>query len=65
MNEQLLKDDRVCQQGTPVTWTSSGNIRELYYSGYTIVYEITENKVIIHEVYNQNKIYLRYGKRKQ
>ena len=39
--------------------------REVYYRGYTVVYEIIpkEGKVIIHEVYNQKRIFIRSYKR--
>ncbi len=38
--------------------------RELHYRGYTIIYEICEKAVRIHEVYNQRRIYIRtYNKR--
>ena len=39
--------------------------REIYYQGYTIVYEIilNQDKVIIHEVYNQRRIFIRSYKR--
>lgn len=39
--------------------------REIYFQGYTIVYEIVpnQNKVIIHEVYNQKRIFIRSYKR--
>lgn len=39
--------------------------REIYYQGYTIVYEIMpkRDKVIIHEVYNQRRIFIRFYKR--
>lgn len=37
------------------------NYRELYYQGYTIVYEILPDKVavVVHEVYNQKRIFIR------
>lgn len=33
--------------------------RELHYKGYTIIYEICDETVRIHEVYNQRRIYIR------
>ena len=33
--------------------------RELHYKGYTIIYEIRNEAVRIHEVYNQRRIYIR------
>lgn len=39
--------------------------REIYHQGYTSVYEIipSQNKVIVHEVYNQKRIFIRSYKR--
>lgn len=37
--------------------------RELHYKGYTIVYEICENAIRIHEVYNQKRIFIRTYRR--
>lgn len=59
-----LKDDETCHRGTPAPWIKDDSIRELYYEGYTICYEISDSDVIIHEVYNQNRIYLRFAKRR-
>lgn len=41
------------------------NIREFYYHGYTILYEIfpESSSVIIHEVYSQKQIHIRTYKR--
>lgn len=58
-----LENDSICRQGHLVTWSGGDFIREIYYKKYTIVYEIQEETVYIHEVYNQAKIRLRYGKR--
>ena len=33
--------------------------REKYYKGYTIVYEVRSDAVRVHEVYNQNRIFIR------
>lgn len=33
--------------------------RELHYKGYTIIYEIRDEAIRIHEVYNQRRIYIR------
>lgn len=33
--------------------------RELHYRGYTIIYEIRDKAVRIHEVYNQRRIFIR------
>lgn len=34
-------------------------MREFYHKGYTIVYEITETGILVHEVYNQKRIHIR------
>lgn len=59
-----LEDDAVCLRGTPAPWTDDENIRELYYNHYTLVYEVAGDAVLVHEVYNQNKIHLHFGKRR-
>lgn len=42
------------------------NFREAYYKGYTLVYEITKDSILIHEVFNQKRIYIRsYPRRKR
>ncbi len=33
--------------------------RELHYRGYTIIYEIRDKAIRIHEVYNQRRIFIR------
>lgn len=33
--------------------------REHYYKGYTIVYEIMDKTILVHEVFNQKRIYIR------
>ncbi|BCJ98409.1 type II toxin-antitoxin system RelE/ParE family toxin [Anaerocolumna chitinilytica] len=33
--------------------------REWFYKEYTLVYQVTEKSVIIHEVYNQKKYFIR------
>ena len=59
-----LSGDTTYEQGTPAPWIEDTSIRELYYEGYTIVYEICDTTIRIHEVYNQKRIHLRYGKRR-
>ncbi len=43
-------------KGTPAKWIQNPNVRELYYHEYTIIYEVRENDVIIHEVHNFRKL---------
>ncbi len=59
-----LQDDGTASRGTPAPWINDANIRELYYKGYTLVYETIGDVVYIHEVYNQKRIHLRYAKRR-
>ena len=58
-----LVDDSTALRGTPAPWASDSNVRELYYKGHTIVYEIIDDTVRIHEVYDQRRVNLRYAKR--
>ncbi len=39
--------------------------REVYHKGFTIVYEITEETILVHEVFNQKRIYIRSYPRKK
>jgi plasmid stabilization system protein ParE len=43
-------------RGTRAKWTSEPNIRELYYENYTLIYEVLEYEVRIHEVHNCAKM---------
>ena len=60
-----LSAPETCEKGTPVSWAEDTNVRELYYKGYSIVYEVISDPEIIyiHEVYNQKRVHLRYGPR--
>lgn len=44
------------ERGTLAKWTKDTSIRELYYYNYTIIYEILENEIHIHEVHNSAKM---------
>lgn len=37
-------------------WTKDPSIRELYYHNYTLIYEVLENEIQIHEVHNSAKM---------
>lgn len=39
------------------------NFREIYFKGYTIIYEIRTKCILVHEVYNQKRIFIRAYKR--
>jgi plasmid stabilization system protein ParE len=43
-------------RGTLAKWTSDKRIRELYYENYTLIYEILDEEVQIHEVHNRAKM---------
>lgn len=44
------------ERGTQAKWTNDNSIRELYYHNYTIIYEVMENEIQIHEVHNWAKM---------
>lgn len=45
--------------GIQIEELENESFRELHYKGYTIIYEIREEAVRIHEVYNQRRIFIR------
>ena len=47
------------RMGTVIPELNREEYREVYYRGYNIMYEIKESAILIHEVYNHNKIYIR------
>ena len=53
LGDSLKMDAR---KGTPAKWIRDGNVRELYYKNYTIVYQIRGTDIIIHEVHNSAKL---------
>ncbi|MBO5146944.1 MAG: type II toxin-antitoxin system RelE/ParE family toxin [Lachnospiraceae bacterium] len=44
------------ERGTQAKWTKDTSIRELYYHNYTLIYEVLENEIQIHEVHNNAKM---------
>lgn len=52
----LLANPRI---GIRVEELENESFRELHYKGYTIIYEIRNESVRIHEVYNQKRIFIR------
>lgn len=52
----LLATPRI---GIQIEELGNDAFRELHYRGYTIIYEIRDKAVRIHEVYNQRRIYIR------
>lgn len=44
------------ERGTRAKWTKDKSIRELYYHNYTLIYEVLENEIQIHEVHNSAKM---------
>ena len=47
------------RMGVKIEELNDETFRELHYHGYTIVYEIRQNAIRIHEVYNQRRIFIR------
>ena len=45
--------------GTVIPEFGDENLREYYIKGYNFMYEITEETVLIHEVYNPKRIFIR------
>lgn len=44
------------ERGTQAKWTKDTSVRELYYHDYTLIYEVLENEIQIHEVHNSAKM---------
>lgn len=44
------------ERGAQAKWTKDTSVRELYYHNYTLIYEILENEIQIHEVHNSAKM---------
>ncbi|MBR6315475.1 MAG: type II toxin-antitoxin system RelE/ParE family toxin [Lachnospiraceae bacterium] len=65
--DQLIDESyKICevpQSGTVIPEIQNPNYREHYYKGYTIIYEINNDRIIVHEVYNQKRIHIRTYKR--
>ena len=59
LREKARELCRVPKKGTIIPEIADQSLRELYYKGYTIVYEITDSTILIHEVFNQRQIYIR------
>ena len=49
--------------GVPIVEFEDNNFRELYFKGYTIVYEIRYDQILVHEVFNQKRVFIRSYKR--
>lgn len=52
------------KQGIEIPELDDERFREVYYKGYTIIYEIQEDSIIVHEVYNQFRKFIRTYRRK-
>lgn len=50
------------ERGTQAKWTIDSSIKEIYYHNYTIIYEITETEIQIHEVHNCAKMIRHFKK---
>ncbi|MBQ5445700.1 MAG: type II toxin-antitoxin system RelE/ParE family toxin [Lachnospiraceae bacterium] len=53
----------VPRQGRKIPELDNDKFREVFYKEYTIVYEIQEDCILIHEIYNQRRIFIRTYKR--
>lgn len=49
-------------RGTQAKWTIDSSIKEIYYHNYTIIYEIMETEIQIHEVHNCAKMIRHFNK---
>lgn len=47
------------KSGVKIPELDNERIREFHHKGYTVVYEITETEILVHEVYNQKRIHIR------
>lgn len=50
------------ERGTQAKWTIDSSIKEIYYHNYTIIYEIMETEIQIHEVHNCAKMIRHFNK---
>ncbi len=61
--DQLINEAyKICnvpESGTIIPELNNPNFREHYYKGYTIIYEIRMDFILVHEVYNQKRIHIR------
>lgn len=59
--EYVEQNCKYPRNGSRIAIKNDDDYREIYFHEYTIVYEIVaaDTKVIVHEVYNQNRIYIR------
>lgn len=48
-----------CKKGRVIPELGTDSYREIYYKGYTLVYEIMAETILIHEVFNQKRIFIR------
>lgn len=68
VNRMIDYAEECCRRpynGCVVDVLNNENIREFYYHGYTILYEIVPEivSVIIHEIYSQKQMHIRTYKR--
>ena len=59
LREQARELCRIPQKGNPIPEMKDDSFRELFYKGYTLVYEITPTGIIIHEAFNQRQVFIR------
>ena len=59
LQAQARKLIDVPRTGVVIPEINDEMFREKYYKGYTIVYEIGQDDIRVHEVYNQHRIFIR------
>lgn len=59
LREEARDICRIPKRGYVIPEFENENFREVYFKGYTIVYEIRDEHILIHEVYNQKRIFIR------
>lgn len=59
LREEARDICRIPKKGHIISEFEDEKFREVYFKGYTIVYEIRDEYILIHEVYNQKRIFIR------
>jgi plasmid stabilization system protein ParE len=63
IREEAKKICKIPKSGTVIEEFENDNFREIFYKGYTIVYEIKGNVILVHEVFNQKRVFIRSYRR--
>lgn len=59
LREEARDICRIPKKGHIIPEFENEKFREVYFKGYSIVYEIRDEYILIHEVYNQKRIFIR------